>query len=173
MKVQQIWKRKGLCEYRRPTLLQGKTEENEEGIGEFLRQQLGLCSPAPGLSVTSSVLQRGGLFFFLFVHTVCGVCSHLYRCAHVQQLVCSILSSLKSYKYKLYANFFNAIQKTLFLQLKCWFIALCSVGEQKVNAIPSLEGTTDWQIAMVHQKRLFCGSCSIMDRHLEYVQPKH
>lgn len=32
---------------------------------------------------------------------------------------------------------------------------------------------TDWQIAMVCQERLFSGSCSIMDKHLECVQPKH
>lgn len=43
----------------------------------------------------------------------------------------------------------------------------------KINAIPSLEGTTDWQIAIVDQERQFCGSCSIMDKHLEYVRPKH
>lgn len=165
---------KGSANAGETTLLQARTEGNEGGVPEAEARSL-LLSPK-ALSVTSSVLQRGGLslfFFFFLVHAVCGVCSHLYRCAHVQQLVCVILCSLKSCKYKLYANFLNPIQKAQFLQLKCWILALFSVGKQRVNAIPSLEGTTGWQIPMAHQERLFCGSCNIMGKHLEYVQPKH
>lgn len=111
------------------------------------RSEVEFLLPSPGLSVTKSMLQRGGLSFFIFnfyfVHVVCGVCSHLYRCAPVQQLVCGILSSLKSYKYKLYANFLNPIQKALFLQLKCCIMALFSVGKQRLNAIPQT-GRLQW-----------------------------
>lgn len=154
-------------------MLLARTEGNEGGIGEFLRQQLGLCSQPQGCLSLAQCCKGEVSLFFLFVHAVCGVCSHLYRCAHVQQLVCGILSSLKSCKYKLYADFLNPIQKALFLQLKCWIMALFSAGKQRVNAIPSLEGSTDWQTAMVHQERRFCGSCSTTGKHLEYVQPKH
>lgn len=149
MNIQQIWKRKGLCKRRRPSLLEARTEGKAGGVPEAAAQAL--LPRLRALSVTSSVLQRGGVSF-LFVHAVCGVCSHLYRCAHVQQLACGMSSSLKSCEYKLYADFLNPVQKALFLQLGCWMMALFSVGKQRVNAIPS---PPHWQIQIVHQERLF------------------
>ena len=44
---------------------------------------------------------------------------------------------------------------------------------ETVTTIPALEGTTGWEIPAVHQERQFCcWPCTIMDKHLEYVQPR-